>query len=463
MPAGDHSKPESGDSAAERATGQRLLRNLGWYGLAEATSRVSRIGTTVVLARWLGAEELGIAAAALTAFELVRAFTSTGIGQAVARAFDADLEATCNAAHRAVWWVCGALVLLQATLGGVLAMLGTGAVGRAGPMLACLGGVYLAMAPGLVPAYRLQRRNQLGVTARAAMLQALADNALTAGMVLAGCGAWGVVLPKLLVAPIWLWTMRRAEPWRPDRAAGEIPAATLWRFALPVLGSELLAVARLHLDKMLVGITLGTEALGTYWFVFNAGLGLSLSISGALSSALFPHFAELASKPAALLRRFDKAVRSAALPAAGLVTLQAAASLFYVPVVFGAHWAAAATLVAAMSLSAATRPIADATAQLLRAVGLPRAELTWAAWMTTAQLLVLAAALPFGLGPSVVAPACAALLGQAAFAVSGRRTAAAHARGHATMQAGTARAFQTCTRTGLQAGAQAGTLTPAAV
>lgn len=398
----------------------RLLRNVGWYGLAELAARVSRLGTTVVLARALSSTELGVAAAALTWFELLRVLANTGIGQAVIRAPAHRLAATCNAAHRAVWAVCLAVAVVQAAVGAGIAAAGEG--GPAGAMLACLALIYPLMAPGLVPVYLILRGNRLRVTAGIATAQVVADNLLTAAFALAGGGAWAVVLPKLLVAPIWLIGVRRCQAWRPDPAAGSVPQAELWRFAVPVLGSEALAAARLNLDKLLVGAILGVDALGIYYFVFNAGIGFSLSLTGALGAAIYPHLVD-AGDGRALLRRFDRTVRTAVLPAAALIAAQAAASLLYVPLVFGARWQDLAPMVALLCLSAATKPLSDAASQLLRAIGRPDAELAASALLTALYLGTFSVALRGGLMSGIVALSTAAALLQLGFAAAARAAA----------------------------------------
>jgi PST family polysaccharide transporter len=251
----------------------------------------------------------------------------------------------------------------------------------------------------------------------------VADNLLTAGLVLAGFGAWAVVLPKLLVAPIWLVGVRRCQPWRPDREAGRVPDKEIWRFAVPVLGSEILATARLNLDKLLVGCFLGLPALGTYYFIFNAGIGFSLSLTGALSTAIYPHLAET-SDAGTMLRRFDRAVLTVVLPAAGLIALQSAASLLYVPLVFGAHWRDSAPLVALLCLSAVTKPIADAAAQLLRAANRTGTEFAGSLGLTALYLGGFAIGLQYGLGAGVLAMTIVATILHLGFATGARITAA---------------------------------------
>ncbi|RVT96746.1 polysaccharide biosynthesis protein [Rhodovarius crocodyli] len=386
------------DAAPSR---RRLLGHLGWYGAAEVAGRVTRLATTVVLARQLESVELGVAAAALTGFEIIRALVNSGLGQALIRAPQEQLAATCATVNRLAWAMCCAVAAFQAAIG--LGMQAMGIGGGAGLMLAVLAGVYLVMAPGLVPVYLILRDQRLHVTAGVSVAQVVADNVLTILLVLAGFGAWGVVLPKLLVAPIWLAGVRRAQPWRRDRAAGFAPAGPLLRYAGPVLGADLLVTARMNLDNLLVGSILGVEALGFYFFIFNAGIGFSLSLTSALSNVLFPHLAAARGDRAALVRAFDRALRSIVPGVAALIALQAAAAIFYVPLVFGARWEGAAMLVALLCASAVTRPFADAGSQLLRAAGAARTDLFISAANTIVYLSVFAACLPFGLSIAITA------------------------------------------------------------
>ena len=56
----------------------RLVRNVGWYGLAEFGNRFTRLATTMVLARWLMPEDFGIAAVAMTDRKSTRLNSSHG-------------------------------------------------------------------------------------------------------------------------------------------------------------------------------------------------------------------------------------------------------------------------------------------------------------------------------------------------------------------------------------------------
>ena len=55
-----------------------------------------------------------------------------------------------------------------------------------------------------------------------------------------------------------------------------------------MIGVEVVKALRLQADKLVVGALLGAEALGVYFFAFNAGLGLANSFAAAFSIVLLP-------------------------------------------------------------------------------------------------------------------------------------------------------------------------------
>lgn len=398
---------------------------IAYYGVSEIAQRVTRLATTVLVARQLTPIDLGIAATAITCFEFLRVAANAGIGQAVIRASRTELAGICVTAYRLMWIVCTGLALLQCIVGALVAEW----TGRPEvfAMIVALAGVYLMMPPALIQTYLIQRGDGHATIARVATLQAVADNALTIALALAGCGAWSIVLPKLVTCPIWMIGMRHAQTWVADTAVEPAPTRDVLQFALPILGTELLTAARLQLDKVLVGGMLGIEALGIYYFVFNAGIGLSLSLTTALSSALYAHFAAVAAAPRQLLERLDRSLVHKAVPIAGLVLLQSALAPLYVPLLFGPKWSESSWMVAVLCASAAAKLFADTASQALRAAGATRFELAGMATVTVVSLAALTLGLRHDLPTAVVTLALVSACAQIVFALASRTHIAASA------------------------------------
>lgn len=405
----------------------RLWRAIGAYGLSELAQRGTRIATTVLIARTLTAFELGVAALAITVFEIVRVAANAGTGQAVVRAPADKLAATCATAHRLGWAICIGLFVLQGAVGAAMGFW-TGRDGLAA-MVVALGCVYLVMPAGLVQSYLLLREQRHGTLAAVATVQAVADNVLTVVLAVCGFGPWAIVLPKVVTSPIWLIGMRRVQGWRPSLGHGSAGAVEMLRFAVPVVAAELVTMARMQLDRVLVGAMLGVEALGIYYFVSNAGVGISHALTTALSNSLYPVLAAVGGAPRALLATLDESLRRKALPIAGVVALQAVLAPIYVPLLFGARWAPVAWMVGTLCGAAVCKVFADAGVQALRAAGLTGLEFTGMLAITAISLMALAVGLQGGLGVGVIMLAVVSGVVQLAFAVLARWWIAQKARG----------------------------------
>ena len=386
----------------------KLNRNVGWLTIAELVSRVGRILAAVILARQLDAVAFGVAAIALTVFELIRVFTENGIGAAVVRASGETFHRVANTAHRLVWAVCIGLAVFQLSVGVLLGWLMPDR--EVGLMVAVLALVFLIMPYGLLHAYCLIREQRMKHLAAVGSSQAVADHLLTAILALSGAGAWALVLPKLLTAPIWLFGVRHSSPWKRDRDAGFAPVGEIVRFSLPVLGSELLAACRDQLDKVLVSSVLGVAALGIYYFAFNAGLGVSSALNRAFSNAIYPHFCAASDRA----RAFRKSVLNLGIPLSLAYVAQAGAALIYVPIVFGEAWAHAAPLVAVICLGGPTRLIVDASRMYFRSEGRSGDELRLTLGLTLSILVPFAGLMSLGL----LVASVAMVLGASLFAAA---------------------------------------------
>ena len=314
-----------------------FARGMLAYGSAEAATRVVRLVAILIVARQISPAMLGTAALALSLFELIRVLTNVGIGQRIIVAREDELESICRAASRLFWIICIAVMLIQWGVSAIAFLAFD--LGEAAVMLAVLSLVYPLMPAGLVQIFLAMRAQRMGATARVTAAQNIADSILTIALVIIWPSAWAIVLPKLLTAPVWLVLARRTYPWSPDRAVPRAPTNAFAIFGPAILGSAVLDAARLHADKLLVGAFLGTEALGLYYFAFNAGLDITQSLVTACNLVLFPHLAKISGS--ALESEFRRAFIGGLAVLAPIVAAQALFAPFYVPILFGENWVAA--------------------------------------------------------------------------------------------------------------------------
>ncbi len=386
-----------------------FVRNVGWLGGSGAIIRVSRLIATIVLARFLTKHDYGLAAIVLTANEFVRVFTRNGVVIRLIQTEGANLDALAQSAYWFNWAIFLALFLVQC-----LAAFPIAWFYRDSQIILpiCAMALNLLTIPlGIIQAALIQREGRFKVIALSEVVQISTDNLLSGIFAVMGLGMWAIVLPKIIVAPIWVYFMRANHPWRSPSKFTAAHWGDLASFGRSVLGVELLNTLRSNLDYLIVGRFLGLDALGLYYFAFNAGLGISLGIITAIKSALLPHLCEARANLAQFRSRYLNSLKTIALVIVPLVLLQSSLAPFYVPLVFGQQWIPAIPILIMICLSAIPRPFADSASQLLLAIGKPVIDLVWNLLFTGA----FAAGLLIGVHWQSTGVAAAVLLTHALF------------------------------------------------
>lgn len=363
----------------DTTTFSRIVPNLMAYGASEVAAKASRLLVVIAVARSLELSQIGVAAAALAAADILKSLTENGVGQKIIAARQEDLPRICATAHRIFWIWCLGLFLVQSAVG-----VGLYALGGSLELLLLilvLAGEYLFMPAGLVQTALAMRAGKLPQTAAISGAQIVGANLMSVVLALIWPTALALILPRLLTAPFWLIAMRRLHPWTLDLSQGRAPLRPFVRFGGAVLGVELVKALRLQADKLILGTLLGAEALGLYFMAFNAGLGLANSFSTAFSTVVFPHLCASDDKPAA----FRQSVLLGVGLIAPVVILQAIAAPYYVPVLFGEGWTDIDKVVSILCLVAIPTTLWSATAGWLRAQDRADVEL----WITIALTLAL--------------------------------------------------------------------------
>jgi PST family polysaccharide transporter len=352
-----------------------FIRNLGWLGLSGAVIRITRLITTVVLARFLTSHDYGLAAIVLTINDIVRVFTRNGIGTRLIQAKGENIAVLAQSAYWLNWVIAIALFILQCLAAFPLALFYRD---RALILPICAMAIGLLLIPhGLVQSALIQRENRLKAIAVVEMIQFSTDNILSLIFAFAGFGMWAIILPKLLVPPIWVYVMLKNHSWRPKWQFTTAGWGDLLRFGRNVLGVELLNNLRGNLDYLIVGRFLSIEALGIYYFAFNAGLGISMGIITSIKSALLPHLCDARTNLVNFKQRYFSSLKTISSIVIPLVLLQSSFAPIYVPIVFGEKWIPAIPILILVCLSAIPRPFADSASQLLIAVDKPQIDLIW--------------------------------------------------------------------------------------
>lgn len=370
---------------------RHFLTSLLSNGASEIIQKVSRIAVVVVVARVMEAEAIGLAAAAIAAGDILKSLTETGVVQRIIAARDAALPGVVRTARRIFWMWCIGLVALQCLLAtAIWAWTGDVLIPM---MIALLSLEYLVMPAGIVNCALAMRAGKLTGTAGVAGGQVVLANILTAALAVVFPSPFALILPRVITAPVWLIGMRMLHPVPPLTTTDAAPLSHFVGFGACLLGSEVIKTLRLQGDKLVIGATLGAEALGLYFFAFNAGLSLATSISTAFSRVIFPKIVDASHRAQAT----GQMVWLGLLFTTPIVVLQALAAPYYVPVLLGEDLAHISPVVAILCLAAIPGLVWSGTAQWLRAEDRALTELGITALLTIALLTATYILAPLGL------------------------------------------------------------------
>ena len=360
----------------EKVLSSTFVRNVGWLSGAELVNRVVRLATTVVLARFLTKYDYGLAAIVLATYEFTRVFAHMGIAAKLIQAEEnEDFEDLCNAAYWLTWTLYGGIFLIQCLVSFLVAWFYGE---RALVPLICISALQFLIIPISVVQYALiHRENRLSITAISALVTTSSSNILSLIGAALGFGVWAIVIAQVLATPAHVFIHYFNHSWRPTAKFSTHRWGEIFHFGKNLLGVELLNVLRNNLDYLLVGRFLGLEELGIYYFAFNAGLGISLSLTNSMRAAMLPHFCAVRSSLQALKKQYFKSLKVIGGTIIPLVLLQSSLAPFYVPIVFGEKWIPAIPVLILICLSAIPRPFSESASQLLIAIGKPNLDFKW--------------------------------------------------------------------------------------
>ncbi|MEM7553777.1 MAG: oligosaccharide flippase family protein [Cyanobacteria bacterium P01_A01_bin.84] len=357
----------------------QFIRNLGWLGIAEFSYRFIRLGIVVVLARYLNEYDYTLGGIVLMVREFALTFSNIGIGAKIIHAEEKELKQLCNSAYWLNWLIFASLFIIQCLVAFPVAFF------KETPELIlpiCVSGIaYLIWPITIIQKNLLQRENRFKVIAITDSILNPLAGLLSALFAFFGMGVWAFALPPVLVAPLEIFIYLRNHSWRSQMGFTTKYWRSIWNFGRHILGVDLLKTFMNNLDYLVLFLFMTNtdfkEFSGGYFWAFNAGLGISLSLIKAIKSAIFPHFCAARTDLIHLRKRYFSSLKIIAVIIIPIVILQFSLAPIYVPIVFSAKWSDEVPLFMLICLSAIPRPFADAASQLLVAIGKPYLDLVW--------------------------------------------------------------------------------------
>ena len=374
----------------------KFVRNSGWMGVSELLHRISRLVTTVVLARIFTPYDYGLIAVVYTTWGFGNIFTlSSGVGSKIVQASEDDLEAICVTSYWLNWILCGSICVIQALLAFPIAKF-YGSDNLILPLMV-LSLLYLIMPFFLVQEALIRRQNKLKIIAIAKGTSAIITNLITALFVILGMGIWAVVLGMSLAYPVKMIIFNKNLHWQRAKVFKLEKCQEVLNYGSNMLGVSLLEELRQNIDYLIVGRFLGVDALGLYFFAFNAGSGISNNVIMAFTSSMFPYFCEVNDNIMQLKERFFTSLKKSSFVIVPLIILQSSLAPFYVPIIFGQKWINAIPVLIIICLSVLPVVVYHSTKHLLNSVNKIKFNLYWNLTFTVLFALVLLTVVQYGI------------------------------------------------------------------
>ncbi|GIU18130.1 MULTISPECIES: oligosaccharide flippase family protein [unclassified Shewanella] len=392
-----------------------LAKGLFWLGSAQVLGRIVRLGSSIIIARLLTPEVFGQVAIILTCFEIICTPTRRISSAALIKMDDSQVKQSLHAANRVNWLAAIIAFVAMSLLSWPLAIYYDN-LQLILPMI-LMATSYLLLPFGMLYAAVNLRLNRMRVVGRAVLWQTVFDALLTASFALLGLGIWAIILPKVIVVFIWIGVHRYHNPL-PETLSNDnfhrlsqenqwqlLPAKSkaILKFGLQVGFGDLAIVLRQNIDYILVGYFLGIEALGVYFFAFNASLGISLGLVQSYGTALYSYLCQkdqtAESTPLTLEQKYFKSLKFIMLLTVPVISLQALLAPLYVPWVYGQKWldAGALPVFILLCLSGLVRPLGEAASQYLISAGRSQFNLLYNSCFTLILAVTIAISSIWGL------------------------------------------------------------------
>lgn len=370
-------------------------RGAAYSGLAMIMVQVVSLLSTLVIARLLSPEEVGLYAAGTILAGFITVFAEGGLrGALIQRQQDVEDAADTVFYATLVTGVATSLIALAAAP--LVGMLFDNP--DAATIAAVTSGMLLMHALTNVPDGLMMRRFNFKRRLIIDPAKAVVYGVVTIFFAASGYGVWALVIGNYAAMAVWLigtWALAR---WRPGLGYSSF---ALWReltrFAYPLVGWSLSSLTRDAVQTALLGRVLGEAALGQYRYGRRLGNIPSQAVVQIGSFVIFPAFSRMAGEPERFRRGFFRALRWIWFGSVPLTGLLFALGQPSVVVLLGERWREAGLLLMAMAGVGACVALQEVAGEAMKGAGQSHRLNYLAVIELVVGIGLLVALLPFGL------------------------------------------------------------------
>jgi len=348
--------------------GSRTL-NAGVWGFAlNSSGRLLRTIRTIVIARVLAPDDLGLFGVALLSMGLLETFTQSGFHAALIQrpgGIDDYLDAA--------WTVqlLRGFVLSMTLLAGAPLVAAFFDAPEAAGIVRALALVMLIGGLSNIGVVYFDRELQFRERFVFRSVPQLADLVVSATAAIVLRNVWALVLGLVATEVVKVIASYVAHPYRPRLSSDWRKARELFRFGVWVFASSMLVYLMLNLDDIMVGKVLSTADLGYYQLAFSISALVSTQMTSAVIQVAFPALSMVQNDLPRLRRGYLRTLQLVAV-----VAIPFAGGLWFigpqmVEVLLGSRWLPLLPAFEVLVLWGLIRSLGSTSNPLLKAVGKP--------------------------------------------------------------------------------------------
>ena len=354
---------------------QSAADGIRWTTLSMLTVTITQMIRLVVLGRILGPEAFGLLAMMLVVTGFAELLAQAGLSEAIIQHPDpTHIELS------SLYWLNIALggllyiTLLMATPL-IAALYSTPELEQLLPWLAL---AFLISPWGVQLKALLQKRLEFKPLAIIEILAAVTGTLLAIALAWQGHGVWSLVWGQLAQSTVMVLSLVLIGWQRkmlPGFCFNHTAVKPYLSFGLHLLGSNILNYFNSRIDQLVVGVLLGSQALGYYSMAFNLVLQPISRINPVLTQVAFPVLARVRDDKVRLKRGYFRMLDLLTSINAPVLIGVAAVAPLLISVVLGEQWLPIIPLIQVLALFSLLRSTGNAGGSLILAAG--RADLAF--------------------------------------------------------------------------------------
>lgn len=396
----------SGGPEEGQALSRRTVRGAAWSLVSQASLALGALITFVVMSRLVGHGELGEYMLAIVGVAAVQWLALNAYREPVIQTPDL----TPAMKDSAFWFSAGIAMLLAVMLvaaSGYLRWRGLLPVTAA--CLPVLSAKVFFDTLSSVPLALCYRELRFPVVAKLNILVSACGLAASLMLLHAGWGVLAVAVAQGVMSALSFALLLGCCGWLPRRHFSRGDLGFLGRYSPHVVLWQGVEALNMHFDRFMVGMRLGTQALGIYGFGRRLNDVVVEVLVGALGNVALPAYASIQDDRAVLKRAYLSSIRMVTFGVFPLIGILFGIADELVVAVFGSRWAPAIPVYKCFLLLGAIQTIGIFQASLIRSLGHANLWARYQVAQAAANIVVLGLAVEHGiyvLAIAVVARTC---------------------------------------------------------